>query len=57
MEEFVRAYEQMAASVERVIAQYPAEMRDELRAHAQEVLRHRLQDMWEDQQRRRAMLS
>ena len=57
MEEFVRAYEEMAAEVERVVAQYPEEMRDELRTHAQEVLRKRLQALWEQQQRRRALLS
>ncbi len=51
MDEFVRAYERMAADVERVVVQYPAEMRDELRAHAQEVLRQRLQEMWADRQR------
>lgn len=57
MEEFVRAYEEMAAEVERVVAQYPEEMRDELRTHAQEVLRQRLQALWEQRQRRRALLS
>lgn len=57
MEEFVRAYEEMAAEVERVVAQYPEEMRDELRTHAQEVLHKRLQALWEQQQRRRASLS
>jgi len=51
MDEFVRAYERMAADVERVVVQYPEEMRDELRAHAQEVLRQRLQDMWAGRQR------
>ncbi len=53
MDEFVHAYEQMAAEVERVVAQYPPEMREDLRAHAQDVLRQRLQDMWAEQQRRR----
>lgn len=57
MEQFARAYEEMAAAVERVLAQYPAEMREELRAHAQEVLRQRLQEMWEEQQRRKAARS
>jgi hypothetical protein len=47
MDDFVRAYEQLASEVERVVAQYPAEMRDELRRHAQEVLRRRLQRLWE----------
>ncbi len=51
MDEFVRAYERMAADVERVVVQYPEEMRDELRTHAQEVLRQRLQDMWVGRQR------
>jgi len=51
MDEFVRAYERMAADVERVVVQYPAEMRDELRTHAQEVLRQRLQEMWAERQR------
>lgn len=56
MEEFVRAYEQMAAEVERVVAQYPEEMQHELRAHAQGVLRKRLQEMWEQQFRDTALL-
>ena len=56
-EDFVRAYERMAADVERVIAEYPPEMRDELRAHAQDVLRERLQQMWRERQRRQALLS
>ena len=57
MDEFVRAYEELAAQVERVVGEYPPEMRDELRGHAQEVLRRRLQEMWEARQRRRALLS
>ncbi len=56
MDEFVRAYEEMAAEVERVAAEYPEEMRDALRAHAQDVLRERLQDLWDERQRRRAQL-
>lgn len=51
MDEFVRAYERMAADVERVVRQYPDEMRDDLRAHAQDVLRQRLQEMWAERQR------
>ncbi len=59
MDRFVQAYEQMAVEVEEVVSQYPVEMRDELRDHALEVMRQRLQDLWEEQQRRkdRAMLS
>jgi head-tail adaptor len=51
MDEFVRAYEEMAAEVERIVVQYPNDMRDDLRAHAQEVLRVRLQEMWTERQR------
>lgn len=51
-EEFVQAYEEMVAEVERVVAQYPEEMRDELREHAHEVLRQRLQELWERGQSR-----
>ena len=54
MDEFARAYEEMVAGVERVLAQYPPEMREELREHAQKVLRRRLQDLWEEQQGRKA---
>lgn len=57
MDDFVQAYEQLAAQVEQVVSQYPPEMRDDLRAHAQEVLRLRLQELWEMRQRRRALLS
>ena len=57
LDDFVRAYERMAADVERVVAQYPPEMREELRVHAQEQLRLRLQEMWREHQRRQAMLS
>ena len=55
-EDFVRAYERMAADVERVIAEYPPEMREELRAHAREVIDQRMKHLWEERQRRRAML-
>ncbi len=51
MDEVVRAYERMAAEVERVVVQYPEEMRDDLRTHAQDVLRRRLQEMWAGRQR------
>jgi hypothetical protein len=51
MDEFVRAYERMAADVERVVVQYPEEMREDLRAHAQEELRLRMQEMWAARQR------
>lgn len=54
MDRFVQAYEQMAVEVEHVVSQYPAEMRDELRDHALEVMRQRLQDLWGEQQRRRS---
>ncbi len=57
LDDFARAYERMAADVERVVAQYPPEMREELRVHAQEQLRLRLQEMWREHQRRQAMLS
>ncbi len=45
-EAFVHDYEEMARSVEEVIAQYPPEMRDELRNYAGRVLAERLQEMW-----------
>ncbi len=51
MDEFVRVYERMAADVERVVVQYPEEMREDLRAHAQEELRLRMQEMWAARQR------
>ena len=57
MNEFAQAYEEMAAEVERVVAQYPQEMRENLRAHAREVIDKRLKRIWEERQRRRALLS
>lgn len=61
MDDFVSAYEQLAQQVESVVAQYPSEMQDELRVHAQEVMRQRLQDLWHmremERQARQARLS
>ena len=57
MDEFVHAYEEMVAEIERVVAQYPQEMREDLRTHAREVIDKRLKNMWEERQRRRALLS
>lgn len=52
-EDFVRAYEQMVATVEEIVAQYPEEMRDDLRAHARRVINERLRQKWDEYYRRR----
>jgi hypothetical protein len=52
-EDFVRAYEQMVATVEEIVAQYPEEMRDDLRAHARRVMNERLRQKWDEYYRRR----
>jgi hypothetical protein len=52
-EDFVRAYEQMVAKVEEIVAQYPEEMRDDLRAHARRVMHERLRQNWDEYNRRR----
>jgi hypothetical protein len=52
-EDFVRAYEQMVAEVEEIVAQYPEEMRDDLRAHARRVMNERLRQKWDEYNQRR----
>ena len=56
MDNFVHAYEEMVAEIERVVAQYPPEMREELRTHAREVIDKRMKHLWDKRQRRRALL-
>jgi len=36
----------MAAEIEDIVQEYPPEMRDDLRDHALDVMRVRLQEMW-----------
>ena len=55
--EFVAAFERLAVTIEQEIAGFPPDMHEELRRHAQDVLRIELMQMWRDHQRRQAMLS
>jgi hypothetical protein len=54
-EAFSHDYEQLARSIEEIVAEYPADMRDDLRSYAGEMINARIQQLWRDQLRARLL--
>jgi hypothetical protein len=54
-EAFLHDYEQLARSIEKIVAEYPPEMRDDLRRYAGEVISARIHQLWRDQLRERLL--